>query len=370
MNQFKMQWPICSLQRVPEMQQIKRIENGVRLRVQHEDDLWTLSQLVRPGCFVGMMGFRRDQTTGTQEGGRSKAADRKPVWIVLEAESCEFQAFTDNLRIHGIISEAAFDKGSHHTHAVSPRDEVEITWTEGLGESDRSLIAESLKDSGRGRVAIIVVESDEILLFEVAQHGMRDVSMFTLRGGGKREAKSTEVRETFLRNSAKETAMVFSNKIPIIICGPGLAREQFEVMLKEAGDGYRILNIATSIGGRSAANEIMREGGADAILGEYAMAKQVRLIEEAMARIAKKEAIAYGQQSILDALEQGAIESFVIEAGLLRSDSLCKDRSWSDVANEVRASGGEVIQASIDHDAGEQLMGLGGAIGLLRWTID
>ncbi len=352
------------------MKQIKRIEDGVRLRVQHEDDLWTLAQLIRPGCSVGMMGFRRDQSTGTQEGGRSKAADRKPMWIVLDAETCEFQSFTDNLRIHGIITEAALDKGSHHTHAVSPRDEIEISWNGGISESDRSLIAEALKDSGRGRVAIVVVESDEILLFEIAQHGMRDVSMFTLRGGGKREAKSAEVRTAFLRNSAKETAMVFSNQMPIVICGPGLAREQFEAMLKEAGEGYRTLNIGTSIGGRSAANEIMREGAADAVLGEFALSKQVRLIEEAMARMATKGAVAYGHQSILDAVEQGAIESFVIEAGLLRSDSMCKDRSWAEVADEVRASGGEVIQASHEHDAGEQLMGLGGAIGLLRWTID
>ena len=352
------------------MKRIKRIEDGVRLLIQHEDDLWTLAQLVRPGCSVGMMGFRRDQSTGTQEGGRSKAADRKPMWIVLNVESCEFQSFTDNLRIHGIIMEAALDKGSHHTHAVSPRDEVEISWTGGLTESDRSLIAESLKDSGRGRVGIIVVESDEILLFEIAQHGMRDVSMFTLRGGGKREGKSTEVRTAFLRNSAKETSMVFTNEMPIVICGPGLAREQFEAMLKESGDGYQILNIATSIGGRAAANEIMREGAADAVLGEFALSKQVRLIEEAMARIATKGAVAYGHQSILDAVEQGAIESFVIEAGLLRSDSLCKNRSWAEVADEVRTAGGDVIQASHEHDAGEQLMGLGGAIGLLRWAIE
>ena len=92
------------------MKRIKHIEDGVRLRVQHEDDLWALAQMIRPGCRVGMMGFRRDQSTGTQEAGRAKSADRKPMWIVLNAESTEFQPFTDNLRIHGIISEAAMDK--------------------------------------------------------------------------------------------------------------------------------------------------------------------------------------------------------------------------------------------------------------------
>ena len=38
-----------------------------------------------------------------------------------------------------------------------------------------------------------------------------------------------------------------------------MAREQFETHLKATGAGHRILNVATSIGGRSAANEVMRE---------------------------------------------------------------------------------------------------------------
>ncbi|MDP6325097.1 MAG: hypothetical protein QF684_05995 [Candidatus Thalassarchaeaceae archaeon] len=348
------------------MQKIKNIEDGVRLRVQHEDDLWAIAQMVRSGCQVGMMGFRRDQSTGTQETGRAKAADRKPMWIVLQAESTEFQPFTDNLRIHGIISEAPMDKGSHHTHAVSPRDEVEISWRGGISESDRSLLAEAVQDSGRGRVAIAVVESDEILLFEIAQHGMRQVGdTFTLRGGGKREGKSTEIRNAFLAKVADQASKAISAEMPVVICGPGMAREQFETLLKGSGVGHRTLNIATSIGGRAAANEVMREGTADAVLGEFAMAKQVRLIEESLSRIATNGAVAYGRKELEEAVSQGAVESLVIEAGMLRSESF-----WADAASQVRATGGEVVQASADHDAGEQLMGLGGALGLLRWKME
>jgi len=348
------------------LQKIKNIEDGVRLRVQHEDDLWALAQMVRPGCQVGMMGFRRDQSTGTQESGRAKAADRKPMWIVLNAESTEFQQFTDNLRIHGIISEADMDKGSHHTHAVSPRDEVEISWTGGISESDRSLLAEAVKDGGRGRVAIAVVESDEILLFEIAQHGMRQVGdTFTLRGGGKREGKSTEIRNAFLAKVAEQASKAISSEMPVVICGPGMAREQFESLLKGTGVGHRTLNIGTSIGGRSAANEVMREGAADAVLGEFAMAKQVRLIEEGLARISTNGAVAYGRKELENAVNQGAIESLIIEAGMLRSDEF-----WTEIASQVRSVNGEVVQASADHDAGEQLMGMGGAIGLLRWSLE
>ena len=153
--------------------------------------------------------------------------------------------------------------------------------------------------------------------------------------------------------------------MPVVICGPGMAREQFEALLKATGVGHRTLNIGTSIGGRAAANEVMREGGANVVLGEFAMAKQVRLIEEALIRISTNGAVAYGRKELEEAVEQGAVESLVIEAGMLRSEDF-----WTDAASQVRATGGEVVQASADHDAGEQLMGMGGAIGLLRWKIE
>jgi protein pelota len=318
-----------------------------------------------------MLGFRRDQTTGTQEGGRAKAADRKPMWIVLEVEHTEFQQFSDNLRIHGIISEAEKDKGSHHTHSVSPGDDLEITWAGGMSSEDKSLLSEAYADSGRARAGIIVVEGDEVLLFEVAQHGMRSISQFTMRGGGKREAHSTEVRNSFIRKAAEQTALIFDESKPLVICGPGMAREQFESVLRGSGGSRQTLNVATSIGGRAAANEVLREGVADALLGEYAVVRQVKAIEDAMARISTKGDVAYGGEMMLKAAEQGAVATLVIEADLLRSDNgPSSEISWSDYARKVKTRAGEVVQASRDHDAGEQLMGMGGAIALLRWAVE
>ena len=73
--------------RVPEdeaMRRVKRLDEGMRLRVESEDDLWVLSQVCGTGCLVGMLSHRRDSTTGTKEDGRAKSAERKPMWIVLE----------------------------------------------------------------------------------------------------------------------------------------------------------------------------------------------------------------------------------------------------------------------------------------------
>ena len=68
------------------MRQIKKLDEGVRLRIDSEDDLWVLAQLCRPKSILGMLSHRRDSTTGTQEDGRAKSAERKPMWIVLDVE--------------------------------------------------------------------------------------------------------------------------------------------------------------------------------------------------------------------------------------------------------------------------------------------
>jgi len=356
--------------RVPEdeaMRRVKRLDEGMRLRVESDDDLWVLSQVCGTGCLVGMLSHRRDSTTGTKEDGRAKSAERKPMWIVLECSETAFQSFTDNLRIHGVIKEAKIDIGSHHTHVISSGDEVELTREGGLSKADSSLIKEAISSGRRARSGLIVVENDEVLIFEVANHGIRDVSQFNMRGGGKRSGDSSAVSKEFFEKVSKETRMVFPDDMPLIICGPGMAREGFEKLLRGLGAGNRIVNTPTSIGGRAAANEVLADGLADSLLGEHAIVEQVRAIEEGLKRVSMDGAVTYGRGMVSDATSQGAVETLVIEAGLLRSGEGAS--AWESIAEAVEASGGNVIQASTEHDAGKQLEGMGGAMALLRWKL-
>jgi protein pelota len=352
------------------VRRIKRLDEGVRLRVDDEDDLWTVSQLCRPGTNVGMLSHRRDSATGTQSDSRAKSAERKPMWIVLEVQETAFQPFTDNLRVHGVITEAKIDIGSHHTHVMSPGSVLELTREGGLPAADRALLREALSAGRRAKCGLLVVESDEILVFQVAAHGIRDVSQFTMRGGGKKADDSTSVRRGFFERVAKETRLVFKDHMPLVICGPGMAREQFEAHLRGQGAQNQILNTATSIGGRSAANEVLAEGLADSVLGEHSLIQQVRAIEEGLKRISTGGAVSYGPAAIAEAAEQGAVETLIIEASMLRSGEDEARERWERTAASVEGSGGSIIQASVDHDSGQQLLGFGGAIALLRWKTE
>ena len=158
--------------------------------------------------------------------------------------------------------------------------------------------------------------------------------------------------------------------MPMVICGPGLAREQFESMLRLNGSKNQILNAATSIGGRSAANEVLADGLADAVLGEHALVSQIKAIEEGLKRISTNGAVAYGIKFISEAAESGAIDVLAIDANLIRSPDSEVRNNWETILHTTELSKGRIIQVSEEHDSAQQLLGLGGAIALLRWKMD
>lgn len=342
------------------MQILKREHGLYRLRIDSEDDLWTLARLCVKGRSIGMLGERRDQTTAGQEGGRAKAAERKKMWIKLAIESNEFQSFSDSLRVHGIIEEAQFDLGSHHTHIIEVRDEVEITSNEAFPSIDVDLISQACNDTGRAKVVIMVVESDEAIMFEASGRGLREVSTWTMRGGGKYSgAKLSEgVSKSFFEKIASEAGQSIPEGCPIVLCGPGHAREKLAALL----DGPKKL-IATSMGGRAAANEVIREGLAGDVLAEHAMAKETMLLEEAWKRISTNGPVAYGKEMIEKSLAEGAIETLLIGVDTVR------EPGWTNIVEGLSDIGATMIQCSTDHDAGQQLIGMGGAIALLRFKV-
>lgn len=342
------------------MQVIKREFDHYRIRIDSEDDLWALARLCIKGRSLGMLGERRDQTTAGQEGGRAKSAERKKMWIKLAIESNEFHTFADTLRVHGIIEEAKFDLGSHHTHIIEVRDEVELTSAKGFPDVDKELIQQACKDSGKAKVVILVVESDEAILYEVSSRGVREVSTWTMRGGGKYiGAKISEgVSKSFFEKIANEANESIHEGTPIVICGPGHARERLAPLI----NGAKKL-IATSMGGRGAANEVISEGLAGDILSEHAVVQETALLEEVWKRISTNGAVAYGREMIEKALAEGAIETLLVSADLLR------ESDWESIVAGLGDIGAKLVQCSTDHDAGEQLLGMGGAVALLRFKV-
>lgn len=346
--------------------------NEWRLRVGTVDDVWVLQRLIKPGMSVGMLGERRDQSTSGDEGGRAKQAERKKMWIQLMVQHTEHQPFSEHLRIHGVIEQAPFDVGMHHTHTVELRDEILLVAPHGFSKLDEDLLKESMNAAKQGQVALLVVEGDEMILYFVTGRGLRESATWTMRGGGKRGdlRQSQGVASAFRATVVDGLTQQLDPDMPMVLCGPGKNRDRMMADLQAAGHRRTMTSVATSMGGRAAANEVLRDNLAGKVLSEHRMVKEIALLEEAWQRLSTNGAVAYGQANLVKAVEEGAVETLLISADTLREEGAsCSGRPWAELAADVERFSGTVVQCSADHDNGEQLLNFGGAIALLRYRM-
>ena len=353
------------------MQLLNQSEEHWKLRIDSEDDLWVLARFAISGRSLAMLGERRDTTTA-ESGDRAKAAERKKMWIQLRILTTEYKTYSNILRVHGTIEQAPVDIGSHHTHLVEVGDELEIHSSKGFPEYDRLLLTDTMATDKKSNVSIIVVENDEIILFEVTRRGLREGATWTMRGGGKRgDVRTSEtVAKSFQQQVAKEILAATSTQLPMILCGPGHARERLRNVILSQDPQRTIRLVSTSMAGRSGANEIIRDGLADELLSEHAISKEIKLLEEVWLRLSKNGAVAYGENELSRAMNEGAIETLLVSADKIRDPEAMIEGTpvskWIDAVSDI---GAELVQCSSDHDSGEQLNNMGGIIALLRYKL-
>ena len=94
------------------------------------------------------------------------------------------------------------------------------------------------------------------------------------------------------------------------------------------------------------------------------------MLEEVWKRISSNGAVAYGEQSLVRAMAEGAIETLLVAIDLLRDEQTELDgKLLQDWVRGLDDIGGKLVQCSVDHDAGEQLLGFGGVVALLRYKM-
>ena len=353
------------------MQLLNQSEEHWKLRIDSEDDLWVLARFAISGRSLAMLGERRDTTTA-ESGDRAKAAERKKMWIQLRILTTEYKTYSNILRVHGTIEQAPVDIGSHHTHLVEVGDELEIHSSSGFPEYDRLLLTDTMTTDKKSNVSIIVVENDEIILFEVTRRGLREGATWTMRGGGKRgDVRTSEtVAKSFQQQVAKEILAATSTQLPMILCGPGHARERLRNVILSQDPQRTIRLVSTSMAGRSGANEIIRDGLADELLSEHAISKEIKLLEEVWLRLSKNGAVAYGENELSRAMNEGAIETLLVSADKIRDpEAMIEGTPVSKWIEAISDIGAELVQCSSDHDSGEQLNNMGGIIALLRYKL-
>ena len=323
--------------------------------------------MLRKGQRIGMLGARRDTTTGRNvvDDGRSKAAERRVMRIELAVEQVEHQPFSDRLRVHGTITDAPIDLGAHHTHLISIGDKLDVYDMDMWTQDDRALLRSTIAVSSSGRIIVVVVEADEITTHLLSMSGWKELDHRTLRGGGKRASNADSVLAGFIHSAASALIQTLAPNTDIHLLGPGSSKQALDLELATLGHRGKRIIVPTNSGGRSALHEFLSGSTGNQAITEHALAKATTLMDESLRRVATDGAVAYGIKAIQQAAEEGAVETLLIDAEHLRSGA-----DKSELSEIIRAAGGDVVQCPSHHDASAELLGLGGCIALLRWRIE
>ncbi len=345
-----------------------------KLLVEHEDDLWHLSHLTLPGDRVTAFTERRDQ--GQDDKIRATREKKKKMNLTVRVESVEFHDFATRLRISGIIEEGPLDLGSHHTLNIEERGDLTLCkkyW----GAGHRKLLAAAQQDAGRASLVFVSLDMDEAVVAQSRYYGVQELASISSGRSGKQFTGKGGL-EGFFKELVQVLGTV-QNCQRIIILGPGFTKEHFAAYLKEQESEIfkRSAVLSSGQSGMAGIHEVLKKGSALALTKETRLQFEVGRLEVFLAELGKNSGLAaYGFTELKKTANMGAVEELLVSHRLLRLggkgeklEGAPSKKELDNLMEKIEIQGGKIHIIGGAHDAGRQLLALGGLAGILRFPL-
>ncbi|MFW3145884.1 MAG: mRNA surveillance protein pelota [Thermoplasmatota archaeon] len=336
--------------------------DGLRVRIDAEDDLYYLNQLVDPGTLVGSYTYRKLEAR--EDSIRADSQPRVRIYLRIEVEETEFHPFTDSLRIKGIIIDGPPEISGHHTINVDIGSELDIQRME-WSKRELALLEEAVERSRTAPVVAVSLDDETASIYRIRDYGLERVADVRVGAGGKM-FKSEDRWAAYYTEIIDVLRPVVMGTTDILVTGPSFFKEELSKKVREElhVPASRIQILQASSGGLTGLKESISKGsGLNEALSKMRFFQESELVEELMARIGKGKGAAYGQEEVKKALMMGAAETLLIADSLFRTDA---GRIMMDLAE---STGCRVQMVSTAHEMGEMLSKLGEAAALLRFEI-
>ncbi len=335
----------------------------IRLRADTLDDLWHLRHIVAIGDLVEARTYRRDDSA-TGDTSKPTRGEKRALTLGVRAESVEFQAFTDRLRISGKIETGPTDLGQYHTLTVEPRDDIKVI-KEKWRMHELLRIKEAVAQTGAPRVAILSIEEGEALIAFVHAYGVKEVSTVESRGSGKHYQKSSGRQEFFGDVLAEYKMALEGQEVPVVVVGPGFTKDDFLKFAKEKARGFldKAVVDSTAHGGHLGVQEALRRGTVARVVESHRLVEETQLLEKVFSEIAQDGKATYGPKQVEQALQAGAVETLLVADSIVRRPEI-------DLLMEIAAdSKARAVVLSTEAEAGKRLEGLTGIAALLKFKL-
>ncbi len=343
----------------------------ITVKTENLNDLWTLYNVINKGDKVISRTQRR---VIIKEGTKG---ERKTMKLKLEVENVSFHEFSNRLRIKGKILEGPADFvsfGSYHTFNVVLTHKLTIIKEKWINQEIRRL-KDTSKFESNFIIFIIAIETGLANLALITNFSYKRIATIKKTIPGKRYKQ--EYRNKALSEFYDEIKKVLEENLKnievdlIIFCGPGNSREHLLNNIKKtSGVGYidKIESYHASSGTESAIRETLKSKKLAKLKSKVKIFQETEKIESIMEQFAEDpDLIAIGVDEVGLAAKQGAIKQLLLADILIRGTSKKGKLKIEEIITNVENSGGTVEIMSTDNIPGEQLVGLGSIIGILRY---
>ena len=338
----------------------------IKVKSESIDDLWYLSHIIDVGDLIRGQTLRKIKIGG--EGERKAQVAKKRVFIEIKLEKIEFQE--NLLRLLGKITEGPEDvkKGAHHSFNIEEGSIITIGKEKWLKfQLDRLKEAASAEQPS---ILICVLDREEAILALSKRKGYEILS--SIKGEVQKKEEKSVPTGHFYEEIIKllgEYSVRYKIK-NIIIASPVFWKEELIKHIKDEKLKKKIVLASCSSVSINAIDEVLKRPEVKEVLKQVRTAKELKIVEEFLKELAKKEPVAYGIKEVKKAAEAGAVKILLVTDSFIhKMREKEKYEILDSIMKLVDDMNGEIHIISHDHEAGKKLDGLGGIGALLRYAI-
>lgn len=337
-----------------------RFKGEIKMQVEVADDLWHLYNILTPGDLVYASTYRREEAKSDKI--RAERGEKKRMTLGIRLEKVEFGEFDNRLRLLGVIEEGPQDVGSYHT-LLMEEGEVLSVIKQQWKPSQLDRVRRAVEDSKKPSVMFISLDDDEATVAVMRQFGVQRLADIFAGGHGKMYA--TKEEGDYFGEIIIKAKQAYSPGVPIVILGPGFAKEALIAKGKEREPEMfsRACLYHTGQSGMTGIQELMKRGMCTEVLKDSRVAEETEMVEKLLEQVGTDGLATYGPKEVREAAKAGAVEQLLI------LDSLVRERDVEALMRSVEEARGRVTIVSELHEGGRKLEALGGMGALLRYRV-
>jgi len=338
----------------------------VKLRIDDNEDLWTIKKIISVGDIVSGSTTRVIKKEGRE-------GQRKKVFLKIKVEKIEFMQAVFILKILGKIIEGPDDVplGSYHSFNLEPGLKIIIEKDSWSPYEQKTL----LKSERKALKLLITVLDSKEATHALLNKGVKELFTHNASLPRKDDPSRAKKVKDYYQEVIKQLKDLINNNKPekIIIAGPGFAAEELLKVIKNQDKDLfgKIFKAHTNHTGMAGVKELINAGIISKVISDNEVSEESSIVEEFLQQVSKDRLVAYGLKEVSKAVTAGAVKTLIISEGLiidLRERKRFK--ALEDIINMAEETKARVEFISTRHESGMQFYKFGGIGAILRYNYE